>query len=50
MRPAGAAILRDVLVANVGQEVGAVDVVPDPSFGDVVDWSQSFSDERFEIC
>ena len=49
MRPAGTAILRDVLVANVRQEVGVVDVVPDPGLGDVVDWSQGFSDIGFEI-
>lgn len=49
MRPAGTAVLRDVLVANVGQEVGVVDVVPDPGLGDVIDWSQGFSDVGFEI-
>lgn len=35
MGPAGTAVLGNVLVANVGEEVGSVDVVPDPLFGEV---------------
>ena len=49
MGPARAAILRNVLIANVRQEIGPVDVVPDPSFGDVICWHQGLSDMRLEI-
>ena len=38
--PAGTAILGDVLVADVGQEVGAVDVVPEDLLGEVVGWDK----------
>lgn len=37
MRPAGAAILRDVLVASRADEVGPVDVPPVPRLGQVRD-------------
>jgi len=33
--PAGTAVLRYVLVTDVGEEVGSVDVVPDPLFREV---------------
>lgn len=49
MCPARATILRNVLIANVSEIVSAVNVVPDPGLGDVVDGDQSFSDERFEV-
>lgn len=39
MSPAGAAVLGNVLVEDVGQVVGAVDVIPDPLFWQI-DWSQ----------
>jgi hypothetical protein len=38
-----------MLIANVGQEVGSVDVVPNPGIGDVVGWYQGFPDMGFEI-
>jgi hypothetical protein len=33
--PAGTAVLGDVLVADVGEEVGTVNIVPDPLFGEL---------------
>ena len=35
MSPAGATVLGNVLVADVCKEVGSVNVVPDPLFGEV---------------
>jgi hypothetical protein len=35
--PAGTAVLGDVLVADVGKVVGAVDIVPEPLFGEISD-------------
>ena len=49
VRPAGTAVLGDVLVTHVGQVVGAIDVVPNPGGGDVVGWHQSLPNVRLEI-
>ena len=35
MSPAGAAVLGQVLVADLSQEVGSCNIVPDPLFGKV---------------
>ena len=40
MGPAGTAVLRDVLVADVGDVIDTIDVVPVPLSGQVVDWLQ----------
>ena len=35
MSPAGSAVLRNVLVEDVGQIVSSIDVIPDPLFWEV---------------
>ena len=45
MGPAGATVLGDVLVADVGDHVLAVDVVPFPHGGEVVDGSEGSVDK-----
>lgn len=49
MCPARAAVLWHVLVANVGEEVCAVDVVPDPGLRDLVDGDQGVLDHGLEV-
>lgn len=46
MSPAGAAVLRQVLVADGGQEVSSVEVLPFPGFGEVVGGHKGVSDAR----
>jgi len=45
MSPAGTAVGRDMLVANLGQEVVATDVVPDPLGGDAVIMNEGSLDD-----
>ena len=46
MGPTGATVLRDVLVADVGDKVLAVDSVPVPLGGEVVDGGKRSLDKR----
>jgi hypothetical protein len=46
MGPARTTILGDVLVSDVGQVVGRVDVVPYPLFRKVIDGNKGSFDER----
>lgn len=49
MGPAGTAVLGNVLVADVGEIVSSVNVVPDPGFRDLVSWNQGRLDQGLEI-
>ena len=50
MSPARTAVLWDVLVADVGQVVGSIDVVPRPVGRYVIDWSKRCSLITSVVC
>ena len=47
MSPARATVLGNVLIANSGEEVGSIYVVPQPLFGEVVCWDERSVNARF---
>jgi hypothetical protein len=40
MSPAGSAILRDVLISNVGKIAYSIDIVPNPVLWNVSNWGK----------
>jgi hypothetical protein len=44
MSPARSAVRRDVLVPDIGNVRGVIDIIPDPLFWDVLNILESFSD------